>query len=85
MGDYPQSAFAHTLLRIDSQTGAADFDNIQDAHSLNDTVDGNPDDPFVLYAVKSMTGGYDNVIEVDPYPKKLAQYLKDDERDVWTY
>lgn len=83
--DNPQSAFAHTLLRIDSQTGAVDPSNIQYAYALNDTVDGNPDDPFALYAIKSMTGGYDNIIEIDPYPKKLAQYIKDDERDVWTY
>ena len=52
---------------------------------MNDTVDGDPDDPFVLYAIKSISGGYDNRIEIDPYPEKLAKYLKDDERDTWTY
>src|SRR5690606_39331296 len=31
------------------------------------------------------SGGYDNLIEIDPYPKKLAKYLQEDERDAWTY
>lgn len=83
--DNPISAFAHTLLRIDSKASAADFTKIDHAYALNDTVDGDPDDPFVLYAIKSVSGGYDNRIEIDPYPEKLAKYLKDDERDTWTY
>ena len=83
--DNPISAFAHTLLRIDSKASAANFTQINHAYALNDTVDGDPDDPFVLYAIKSISGGYDNRIEIDPYPEKLAKYLKDDERDTWTY
>jgi len=83
--DNPLSAFAHTLLRIDSPTSAADPSQIHHAYALNDTVDGNPDDSFVIYAVKSMTGRYNNKIEIDSYPKKLAKYLQDDERDTWTY
>ena len=83
--DNPISAFAHTLLRIDSKASAADFNQIDQAYALNDTVDGNAEDPFVLYAIKSISGGYNNVIEIDPYPQKLADYLKKDERDTWTY
>ncbi|WP_350560075.1 DUF4105 domain-containing protein [Psychrobacter sp. CAL346-MNA-CIBAN-0220] len=83
--DNPLSAFAHTLLRIDSKASVADPSQIHHAYALNDTVDGNPDDSFVIYAIKSMTGRYNNIIEIDPYPEKLAKYLKDDERDTWTY
>ncbi len=83
--DNPISAFAHTLLRIDSPASAADPSQIHHAYALNDTVDGNPDDAFAVYAIKSATGAYNNVIEIDPYPEKLAKYLKDDERDAWTY
>ncbi|WP_201529498.1 DUF4105 domain-containing protein [Psychrobacter frigidicola] len=83
--DNPISAFGHTLLRIDSPTSAADFTQIHHAYALNDTVDGDTADSFLIYAVKAMSGGYDNSIEIDPYPKKLADYLKDDERDTWTY
>lgn len=83
--DKPISAFAHTLLRIDSPASAADPSQIHHAYALNDTVDGNPDDAFAVYAIKSATGAYNNVIEIDPYPEKLAKYLKDDERDAWTY
>ena len=83
--DNPTSAFAHTLLRIDSKASVADPSQIHHAYALNYTVDGNPADSFPVYAVKSMIGSYDNAIEIDPYPEKLATYLQDDERDAWTY
>ncbi|MEK6219081.1 MAG: DUF4105 domain-containing protein [Psychrobacter sp.] len=83
--DNPLSAFAHMLLRIDSKAGVADPNQIHHAYALNDTVDGDTKDNFVLYVIKSMTGGYNNLIEIDPYPEKLAKYLQDDERNVWTY
>ena len=83
--DNPISAFAHTLLRIDSKASVADPSQIHHAVALNYTVGGNPKDNFVVYAIKSMTGGYDNLIEIDPYPEKLAKYLQEDERDAWTY
>ncbi|MBH0006353.1 DUF4105 domain-containing protein [Psychrobacter sp. SWN149] len=83
--DNPLSAFAHTLLRIDSKESVADPSRIQHAHALNYTVDGDPDDSFPIYSVKSMIGAYGSLIEIDPYPEKLAKYLQDDERDTWTY
>ena len=83
--DNPLSAFAHTLLRIDSKASVADPSQIHHAVALNYTVGGNPKDNFVVYAIKSMTGGYDNLIEIDPYPARLAKYLQEDERDAWTY
>ncbi|GAF61917.1 LOW QUALITY PROTEIN: putative outermembrane protein [Psychrobacter sp. JCM 18903] len=83
--DNPLSAFAHTLLRIDSKASAADPSQIHHAVALNYTVGGNPKDNFVVYAIKSMTGRYDNLIEIDPYPARLAKYLQEDERDAWTY
>lgn len=83
--DNPLSAFAHTLLRIDSKASVADPSQIHHAVALNYTIGGNPKDNFVVYAIKSMTGGYDNLIEIDPYPARLAKYLQEDERDAWTY
>ena len=83
--DNPTSAFAHTLLRIDSKASVADPSQIHHAYALNYTVDGDPSDNFPVYAVKSMIGGYDNAIEIDPYPERFAKYIKDDERDAWTY
>lgn len=83
--DNPISAFAHTLLRIDSKASVADPSQIHHAVALNYTVGGDATDSFLLYAIKSMTGGYDNLIEIDPYPEKLAKYLQEDERDAWTY
>ena len=83
--DNPISAFAHTLLRIDSKDSVADPSQIHHAVALNYTVGGDSSDNFLVYAIKSMSGGYDNLIEIDPYPKKLAKYLQEDERDAWTY
>ena len=83
--DNPISAFGHTLLRIDSKASVADPSQIHHAYALNDTVDGDAADSFLIYAVKAASGGYDNLIEIDPYPKKFADYLKEDERDTWTY
>ena len=83
--DNPISAFAHTLLRIDSAASAADPSQIHHAYALNDTVDGDTDDNFLIFAIKAASGGYDNLIEIDPYPEKLANYLQKDERDTWTY
>ncbi|MGP9556062.1 Lnb N-terminal periplasmic domain-containing protein [Psychrobacter sp. AOP7-A1-24] len=83
--DNPLSAFAHTLLRIDSKASIADPNQIDKAYALNYTVDGDPNDSFPIYATKSMIGSYDSAIEIDPYPEMLAKYLQDDERDAWTY
>ncbi|MFZ2844525.1 DUF4105 domain-containing protein [Psychrobacter sp.] len=83
--DNPISAFGHTLLRIDSKASVADPSKIHHAYALNDSVDGDTSDSFLIYAIKAASGHYDNLIEIDPYPKKLADYLKTDERDTWTY
>ncbi|WP_394124841.1 Lnb N-terminal periplasmic domain-containing protein [Psychrobacter nivimaris] len=83
--DNPLSAFAHTLLRIDSKASIADPNQIDKAYALNYTVDGDPNDSFPVYATKSMIGSYNSAIEIDPYPEMLAKYLQDDERDTWTY
>ena len=83
--DNPLSAFAHTLLRIDSKVSIADPNQIDKAYALNYTVDGDPNDSFPIYATKSMIGSYNSAIEIDPYPEMLAKYLQDDERDTWTY
>ena len=83
--DNPISAFAHTLLRIDSKASVADPSQIHHAVALNYTVGGDSSDNFLVYAIKSMSGGYDNLIEIDPYQEKLAKYLQEDERDAWTY
>lgn len=70
---------------IDSTASLADPKAIDKAHALNDTVAGNPDDSFIMYAINSAFGGYANDITIEPYPQKLADYLQKDNRDVWTY
>lgn len=83
--DRPVSAFGHSLMLIDSTASLADPKAIDKAHALNDTVAGDPDDSFIKYAINSAFGGYPNDITIEPYPQKLADYLQNDNRDVWTY
>ncbi|WP_434353191.1 DUF4105 domain-containing protein [Psychrobacter sp. HD31] len=85
--EYPDSmtsAFAHTLLRIDTSKNPQ-ANNFKDAYALNYTVDGNPNDSMPAYALKSMTGKYAGLMTIESYLPKLEDYLVKDNRDVWTY
>lgn len=90
--EYPDSmtsAFAHTLLRVDSfttsKTEISKSANYQHSHAINYTVAGDDDDSMPVYAIKSMTGKYAGMMTIDPYLPKIANYLQKEHRDVWTY
>ncbi len=85
--EYPDSmnsAFAHTLLRIDTRKNPQ-ANNFKNAYALNYTVDGNLEDSMPAYAFKAMTGKYAGLMTVEPYLPKLEGYLAKDNRDVWIY
>lgn len=85
--EYPDSmtsAFAHTLLRIDTSSEPQKTD-YKHSYALNYTLDGNKNDNAAAFAIKSMTGRYPSTITIDPYITKLNGYLNKDQRDVWTY
>lgn len=85
--EYPDSmtsAFAHTLLRIDT-TASPQQHHYQHSYALNYTVNGNENDNMVSYAYQSFTGGYPSMVTIEPYPQKIAGYLKQDQRDIWSY
>ncbi len=78
--EYPDllpSAFAHTLLKIDT------VNNKQ--YALNYTVDGKKSDSKLKYAKNAFTGGYGGDMSILPYQKSLNNYLSNHQRDVWIY
>lgn len=83
--DSMTSAFAHTLVRVDSTASLNDPSQLGRVHALNYTVDGNPEASRPVYGFNSMTGKYPGIMTVEPYPEKIRFYLAQDERDVWEY
>lgn len=98
--DNPASAFAHTLLRLDTQDTASlntkdkkgkknkqdKFANfLANSFAINYTVDGDRSDNPVAYFVKSSTGKYAGDMTIDPYMEKAEHYLKGRNRDIWAY
>ncbi len=78
--EYPDqlpSAFAHTLLKIETTTNTN--------YALNYTVGGDTTDSKLAYGVKAMTGDYAGDMSIQPYQKSLDNYLNVHQRDVWTY
>lgn len=74
------SAFAHVLIRADTQSRDENL-----ATAINYTVLGNPDDKAAVAAVKSIFGRYAGVMEILPFTKKRDDYLVVDNRDLWQY
>ncbi|WP_230661199.1 Lnb N-terminal periplasmic domain-containing protein [Psychrobacter sp. I-STPA10] len=83
--DNPVSSFGHTVMRVDSPQSAADRSQLADAHAINYTVNGNKDDPFILYSINSMKGSYPGEFSVQSYTDKIKQYQQDEGRDIWEY
>lgn len=79
----PSSMFGHTLLRLD----AASQDNSSEWLSIavNFGADVKPGDNSLFYAFKGLSGGYPGFFIVTPYFKKIREYNKDENRDIWEY
>ena len=79
----PSSMFGHTLLRLD----AASQDNSSDWLSIavNFGADVKAGDNSLFYAFKGLSGGYPGLFIVTPYFKKIREYNKDENRDIWEY
>ncbi|HEX5637496.1 MAG TPA: DUF4105 domain-containing protein [Gammaproteobacteria bacterium] len=79
----PSSMFGHTLLRLD----AASQDNSSEWLSIavNFGADVQQGDNSLFYAFKGLSGGYPGFFIVTPYFKKIREYNKDENRDIWEY
>lgn len=79
----PSSMFGHTLLRLDS--GEADGGSEYLSFAANFGALVKPDDNGLFYAFKGLTGGYPGQFEVDQYYKKIQEYNRSENRDIWEY
>jgi hypothetical protein len=79
----PSSMFGHTLLRLDR--GEADGGSEYLSFAVNFGALVNPDENGLFYAFRGLTGGYSGQFEVDQYFKKIREYNRDENRDIWEY
>lgn len=79
----PSSMFGHTLLRLDR--GEADGGSEYLSFAVNFGALVNPNENGLFYAVRGLTGGYSGQFEVDQYYKKIREYNRDENRDIWEY
>jgi hypothetical protein len=80
----PSSMFGHTLLRLDPDEqadGGAEY--LSFAVNFGALVDSA--DNGLFYAFKGLTGGYPGQFEVDLYFKKIQEYNRSENRDIWEY
>lgn len=79
----PSSMFGHTLLRLDaaSKENSSDWLSI----AINFGADVKPGDSSLFYAFNGLSGGYPGFFIVTPYFKKIREYNKDENRDIWEY
>lgn len=77
------SMFGHTLLRIDPPVGRERVDLISYAVNFGAIMDVSRFDPF--YAYRGLAGGYPGRFAVMPYHKKVKEYSKIENRDIWEY
>ena len=77
------SMFGHTLLRIDPPPDIERIDLISFAVNFGAVLDVNRFDPFFAY--RGLAGGYPGHFAVMPYHKKVKEYSKMENRDIWEY
>lgn len=79
----PSSMFGHTLLRLDQGEAAGGAEYLSFAVNFGALV--TPGDNSLFYAFKGLAGGYAGQFEVDQYYKKIREYNRDENRDIWEY
>lgn len=79
----PSSMFGHTLFRLDP----AFNDDWSDwlSFAVNFGANINNTDDSIAYAFKGLTGGYPGIFIVTPYYKKIQEYNRIENRDIWEY
>ncbi len=79
----PSSMFGHTLLRIDAADEEKGSTLLSMAVNFGATID--IEDNSLLFAVKGLFGGYYGNFIVTPYYKKIKEYNRHENRDIWEY
>lgn len=79
----PSSMYGHTFLRVDP-AGVAEGSTWL-SWAINFGAQIKPDDNSLLYAYKGVFGGYPGYFSVVPYYKKIKEYSRIENRDLWEY
>ncbi|WP_211824865.1 DUF4105 domain-containing protein [Kistimonas asteriae] len=79
----PSSMFGHTFLRFDPENIAEDSLWLSWAVNFGATPEG--EDNSILYAWKGVAGGYPGKFAMMPYYRKLQEYNRLENRDIWEY
>lgn len=79
----PSSMFGHTLLRLDPPEVDGGSEYLSFAVNFGALVD--PADNGLFYAFKGLVGGYSGQFAVDLYFKKIQEYNRSENRDIWEY
>lgn len=79
----PSSMFGHTLLRMDKKFGNNESEWL--SYAVNFGAETNSDDNSIFYAFKGLAGGYPGNFIVTPYFKKIQEYNRIENRDIWEY
>ena len=78
----PSSMFGHTLLRLDP---ADETHSEWLSWAVNFGAEVVPGDNSIFYAFKGLTGGYPGRFNVEQYYRKIQEYNRDENRDIWEY
>lgn len=79
----PSSMFGHTLLRLDKKFGDSESEWL--SFAVNFGANTSADDNSIFYAFKGLAGGYPGNFIVAPYFKKIQEYNRIENRDIWEY
>jgi len=79
----PSSMFGHTLLRIDPVDDEANSTWLSMAVNFGANIQAS--DNSLSFAIKGLAGGYSGTFIVTPYYKKIKEYNREENRDIWEY
>lgn len=79
----PPSMFGHTLLRIDSQGETRATQLL--AYAVNYAANTQKNPNGLVFAFKGVFGQYPGRFGLFPYYKKVKQYARIENRDIWAY
>ena len=79
----PSSMFGHTLLRIDPEDEKINSSWLSTAVNFGANIQS--EDNSIMFAIKGLAGGYSGTFIVAPYYKKIKEYNRNENRDIWEY
>ncbi|WP_210397474.1 DUF4105 domain-containing protein [Motiliproteus sediminis] len=79
----PSSMYGHTFLRFDPED--AESGSLWLSWALNFGANITTEDNSLLYAYKGLFGGYPGQFNMMPYYRKIQEYNRMENRDMWEY